>query len=518
MLISNITHKPLTLREYQRKIIDAIIKAYKQGFRSICVVSPTGSGKTVMFSHIARDAADHNKSALIVSHRSEIHGQIMKKVYDNGIVAGQITANSRMTRNPIQCGMIQTICRRLNLIPGKDLLIIDEGHHGGASTYKITTSNLRQKNPAMLTLYFTATPIIAGRGMGDICDCMVVGDGVDTLVSEGWLSYPLTLAPVRDYGLDFHVVGGDYSAAEQFEKLQDRVIVGDTIAEYRKHLDGRPTICFIPRIDYGYFIEKVFNTAGIKAKLIQGGEKYREERDRACKMFGDGSISILISCDIVNEGFDVPEAVGAIFLRKTRSFAMYSQQGGRVLRPVYSTGYAPPTREERLAAIAAGPKPFAIILDQVGNCLEHGHLTQKIEWRLDITEKEIRERKLTITRCPVCRGQWPGKPRVCPGVINGVPCLHEFQFGKKRGKADLPEHVEGTLREFKPLGDDQGLAYDLAAFSKLPGRQMTAEIIASQQKEIPIEQARAINDILKGHKWEQSHIRWALDVVANREN
>ena len=48
---------PITLRPYQQEAVAAIRQQYASGLRAVLFVLPTGGGKTVVFSHIAEQAA-----------------------------------------------------------------------------------------------------------------------------------------------------------------------------------------------------------------------------------------------------------------------------------------------------------------------------------------------------------------------------------------------------------------------------------------------------------------------------
>lgn len=48
--------------------------------------------------------------------------------------------------------------------------------------------------------------------------------------------------------------------------------------------------------------------------------------------FADGNTNVLVSCNMINEGFDVPEVDLAVFARLTESEIVFQQQLGRVLR------------------------------------------------------------------------------------------------------------------------------------------------------------------------------------------
>ena len=68
---------PLSLRPYQREAIAAVIAARKAGSRRLLICLPTGAGKTVIFSQLARLA---KKSVLVLAHREELLSQAREKI------------------------------------------------------------------------------------------------------------------------------------------------------------------------------------------------------------------------------------------------------------------------------------------------------------------------------------------------------------------------------------------------------------------------------------------------------
>ena len=60
---------PPTLRPYQREAIDAVLRARRAGQRRLLVCLPTGAGKTVIFSELARMA---KRPVLVLAHRKEL--------------------------------------------------------------------------------------------------------------------------------------------------------------------------------------------------------------------------------------------------------------------------------------------------------------------------------------------------------------------------------------------------------------------------------------------------------------
>jgi superfamily II DNA/RNA helicase len=99
--------------------------------------------------------------------------------------------------------------------------------------------------------------------------------------------------------------------------------------------------------------------------------------------FSDGKFQILVNCNLVSEGFDVPDAEMLIQARPTKSKLLYQQQLGRIMRPLPGTvdftessvnsnapnGAIPSV--ERRNAIKNSAKPIATVMDFVGNAGRH---------------------------------------------------------------------------------------------------------------------------------------------------
>src|SRR3954465_6843556 len=66
-----------TLRPYQRDAAEAGLAARRQGVRRMVVCLPTGAGKTVIFSHLARLA---RRRVLVLAHREELLTQAPEKL------------------------------------------------------------------------------------------------------------------------------------------------------------------------------------------------------------------------------------------------------------------------------------------------------------------------------------------------------------------------------------------------------------------------------------------------------
>ena len=119
----------MILYDYQESLVSAMRSALTQS-RRVLAVSPTGSGKTVMFSYIAQRAVSRGKRIGIFAHRSELLEQISSALRQFSVPHGIIGPNSNP--NPAHRVFVcsaQTYARRVPQMPRFDLVVIDEAHH-----------------------------------------------------------------------------------------------------------------------------------------------------------------------------------------------------------------------------------------------------------------------------------------------------------------------------------------------------------------------------------------------------
>lgn len=416
------------LYPYQQKIVNDVRQSFRDEYVSPIVISPTGSGKTLMFAYIALGAIRKNNRVLILVHRREILQQTLEKLFSLGVQSGQIISGRPMTRDKIQVAMVGTLIHRLKYFDPKhfDLIITDECHHATAQTWiKIYThfKNIRR-------IGFTATPERAdGTGLIDIADCMIEGPSISELVKNDYLSYPIIYRPQEEVNNNYHIKRGDFDRDEQSSVMSRKKIVGDVIEHYKKYLDHMPTVCFCVSIEHSNLMAEAFRNAGYKAQSVWGNMP-DNDRKKYISGLGNGAIEIICSCDVVSEGLDLPVIAGAILLRKTTSLGLYLQQTGRALRK--SPG-----------------KNNTIILDHANNYSIHGHVLADRDWSLDHGKRDHKKDKAPkITSCPKCYGVWPGEPKKCPSC--GFIFADNPNINNQQRK--LPKQIEGELIAALPEG------------------------------------------------------------------
>jgi DNA repair protein RadD len=241
---------------------------------------------------------------------------------------------------------------------------------------------------------------------------MVCGDqfGASTkeLIKKGVLCpYQIFSQPLGVDLLNVRVTSnGDYDKNELADRLKS--VIGCEVAEYTKHLHGKPAIAFYPTVETAEIGAEKFREAGYRAISIDGSMK-PAERKKAIADLGNGNLDVLTSCDVISEGTDIPVVVGALLLTKSKSIIKYLQQVGRALR-------------------SAKGKTHAIILDFVGNVGIHGLPCEDREWSLEGVKRKKREVEVTerITQCDNCSHHFLTKNRICDR------CGWELTFTEKR--------------------------------------------------------------------------------------
>jgi DNA repair protein RadD len=387
----------MQLRSYQQRAIDDLRNAYRFGYRAPLLCLPTGGGKTCVFAAIAKQAADRGRRVLILVHRRELIKQASSKLQWIGVNHGLIAAGIEPSPALVQVASVQTIARRLSRIDWQpDLIIIDEAHHATAGQWERTL----QHWPAAYRLGVTATPCrLDGRGLRSAFDHLVLGPSVAQLIDAGFLSHSRIYAPPVIADLSgIRTRAGDYANDQAAAAMDRPTVTGDAIAHYQRLAAGQQAIAFCCNVAHAESVCAAFQAAGIAAQLLLGNTV---DRDEVVQQFGAGAIRVLVTVDVVSEGFDVPAASVAILLRPTKSLGLYLQQVGRVLRP-------------------APGKQAALILDHVGNVTRHGFPDDHRDWTLDDgIKRNTGAAAPSVRTCPECYAAFKPQPQ-CP--VCGAQC------------------------------------------------------------------------------------------------
>lgn len=322
------------LYDYQQKDIDTIFETFegKADNYHLLYQLPTGGGKTVIFSEIARRYIEkYNRKVLVLTHRIELSKQTSKMLKGFGVKNTVIDSNVKELpyHNEYSCyvAMVETLNNRL-----KDkkfnmdyigLVIVDEAHYN--SFRKLFTYF---KNSLFLGV--TATPLSSNIDlpMYETYNELLVGEPIQSLIDKGYL------ARARMYGYDVELtslklgINGDYTVSSS-DELYSRGIMQDMLLQaYEQRAKGTKTLIFNNGIYTSLYVYETFRAAGYPIKHLDN-KTPEQERRKILSWFAKTPDAILTSVSILTTGFDEPTVETIILNRATRSLTLYFQMIGR---------------------------------------------------------------------------------------------------------------------------------------------------------------------------------------------
>jgi superfamily II DNA or RNA helicase len=438
----------ITLYDYQEAALREVRQAYRDGYKAPLLVSPTGSGKTVMFSSICEGIQRKGNTAWILVHRQELVDQVCDTLHSFGVRHGVIApAYPFASSAPIQVASVFTLVRRLAQKTAPNLIIIDEAHH---AILRSTWGKVIGAFPASRLLGVTATPTrLSGEGLGDIFDKLIVGPSVQTLIDMGRLSPVRVFAPPTVDLSEVHTRMGDYVKSEISTAIDKPKITGDVVAHYQKITPNARAAVFCVSLEHAAHVADQARAAGISAVTVDGNTD-RQIRREIIKDFQNGSIKWLVTVDLISEGFDCPGIDVGISLRPTQSVGLWLQQCGRVLR-------------------TAPGKSHATILDHAGNTLRHGLPTEDRDWSLSgsVVRNSGGAQSQRPRVCPKCFSATRGRSSACPHCGEPYP-VESPTIAKAKG--ELKEVTQEEIDRHRER-QAQGQAKNVEALIELARRK-----------------------------------------------
>lgn len=334
------------LRPYQKSACDYCFEHLLVEGNSL-LVAPTGAGKTIMFSDIAKRLVEHLTRVLgrpahgiALIGQNEIHQQNLASFnrYAPHIRTAVFDSNIKSCRGNVIFAMIGSIFKYRKQLPMFDFVVIDETHHALAPNEFEFVQELKRKNEKLLVFGVSATP-----NRGDKIGLLPLFTNfyripIDLLMKCGYLVRPTFATLERPDSHDAFL-----------QSIHD-------------HKKGK-TVVFCESVEEASVLSDLWNDKYPKEQsvYIHGGLPDPERIDRITK-FKWGFASVIFNVAVLTEGFDDPEIETGVLARHYGVKGRYIQAVGRVLRPCPKIG-----------------KTEAIILDYAGNYEEHGGLQEDVD-------------------------------------------------------------------------------------------------------------------------------------------
>ena len=329
---------------YQREILDALAaeREVHDRWRNL-VVMATGTGKTVVSALDYRGLArDHGvDSLLFVAHRKELLHQSLatfRHTMRDGSFGELLVDGSRPRQWQHVFASIQSLANLdlTELDPQRfDAVVVDEFHHAEAATYRRLLDHLRPK----VLVGLTATP-----ERTDGADVGSWFDGHRAVELRLWEALDRgLLAPFQYFGTHDGVAldelifrrGRGYDVGDL-----DNVYTGNdarvalvlrAVADKVEDPLRMRALGFCVSQQHAEFMAARFSAAGIVSRAVVASTN-SADRAAALTALRDGSVQVLFTVDLFNEGIDLPTVDTILFLRPTESATVFLQQLGRGLR------------------------------------------------------------------------------------------------------------------------------------------------------------------------------------------
>lgn len=322
----------MDLRPYQQEAVAAVEREWRGGHRKTLLVLPTGTGKTIVFAHVAKDCVCAGKKVLVLAHRDELLTQAQDKIAAaTGLGCarekGQETSQGSFFR--ITVGSVQTLMRPQRLAqfaPDEfGTIIVDEAHHVLADSYLRVLEHF----PDADVLGVTATPERQNiANLGEYFDSLAYEYSLPQAIHDGYLCKIKALTiPLNINISGVKMSSGDYSAGQLGEALDP--YLEQIAAEMEKYCKGRKTVVFLPLVATAQKFRDILTAHGFRATEVNGNSQDRKE---VLQDFEDGKYDILCNAMLLTEGWDCPTVDCVVCLRATKIRSLYCQMVGRGTR------------------------------------------------------------------------------------------------------------------------------------------------------------------------------------------
>jgi superfamily II DNA or RNA helicase len=328
------------LRDYQESAVELFVGALRETGRGQVVLA-TGLGKTVVMSEatarLFADARVPDGRALVLAGTRELVDQLQRAFWDqlpksfptHRLIGGETPA----FWEGITFATVQSAVARLDELPDFGLVLIDEAHHVGSDTFRQVTDRMVDSMIGGVT----ATP---WRGDGYDIDTLLGPPVIRVGIAEGLKRGFLCEADYRMFAddIDWQFVRDQSRNAYSITQLNKRLLLPTRDQEAARRIrevfdaeNRRAGIVFCSTVLHAKSFAAMLGLFGLRCEAITG-EMSARERDELMARFRSGTLDLVTTRDLFNEGVDVPDVDLIAFMRVTHSRRIFVQQLGRGLR------------------------------------------------------------------------------------------------------------------------------------------------------------------------------------------
>ncbi len=333
-MIDTQLYEAKTLYPFQENTVKSILAELGKNGKNFNLLYqlPTGGGKTVIFSEIAKQyISDWKEKVLILTHRIELSVQTSKQLsaigVKNKIINSEIKSLEDQDEYECFIAMVETLNNRLheneNFIKGVGLVIVDEAHY---NSFRKIFQFYAEAN----ILGVTATPLSSNRALplNDNYHKLIVGESISNLIEGGYLADAETFT----YDVNLHGLkigsNGDFTVSSSELVYGNYFMQEKLLFAYEEVAIGNKTLIFNSGIETSMRVEEMFKKRGFEIRHLDSTFSDKDRKD-VLSWFKEKPNAILTSVGILTTGFDEPTVETIILNRATRSLTLYHQMIGR---------------------------------------------------------------------------------------------------------------------------------------------------------------------------------------------
>jgi superfamily II DNA or RNA helicase len=323
-----------SLYDYQEEDLDRIFSYLEtaESDTNLLYQLPTGGGKTVVFSEIARRYIKKTgKKVIVLTHRIELSAQTSRMLGEFGVSNKIINSDVKTLEDEDQyccfVAMVETLNNRLQeeqiQFSNIGMVIIDEAHYNSfRKLFKYFESSI--------VLGVTATPLSSNikLPMKDNYKKLIIGASIQSLIGKEYLAKANLYS--KNVSLQSLKLGmnGDYTVKSSDALYGNLSMLSSLVQTYEDIAKGTKTLIFNNGISTSKYVFDTFKRAGYNIRHLDN-KNSSTERAEILEWFSNTPDAILTSVSILTTGFDEPSVETVILNRATRSLTLYFQMIGR---------------------------------------------------------------------------------------------------------------------------------------------------------------------------------------------
>ena len=333
-MIDQSLFKKKELYPFQQRVVNQIIEDLNGNGENYNLLFqlPTGGGKTVIFSNIAKEYLERTgKKVLILTHRIELCIQTSKQLtalgVENKVINSLVKDLDDQKDYQSFTAMVETLNNRLqensDFVENIGLVIVDEAHN---NSFRKIFQYFQDIN----ILGVTATPLSSNKTLPlkDNYDRLIVGESIKSLIEKGYLSNADTYTyDVNLHGLKIGV-NGDFTVSSSDKLYSNYFMQEKLLFAYEEIAIGKKTLIFNSGIESSRAVYDLFKKHNYPIRHLDSTFSDTDRKD-ILEWFKVTGGAVLTSVGILTTGFDEPTVETIILNRATRSLTLYHQMIGR---------------------------------------------------------------------------------------------------------------------------------------------------------------------------------------------